>query len=150
METNKKLQNLIGKIIGKDYFKLEFGCKVKVLNKASDYYSGREFIVTDTEDAYGHITVIVPNYSTIGLLKSDVEIIGQEPTLNDVLLAIEKSNIRKKGCIDLSIEDDNYLEVFCDGNYEFETLLVRIGLSKSIFNQEEEVKVAIINLLEDN
>lgn len=69
--TNKQLQIRIGELIGKDYFKLEFGCKVKVLNKASDYYGGIEFIVTDTEDAYGHITVIVPNYSTIGLLKSD-------------------------------------------------------------------------------
>lgn len=139
MNTNKKIQELIGSIIGKDYFKLEWGCKViddygeAVLNKSykkmggdNDLYEGKN---SKGNTVITHIK----------------EIIGFEPTLNDVLLAIGmKRTVYLKTLGEytrLAIDEED------DKNDDFN--LQYIDLTKSIFNQSEETKVALINLLEN-
>ncbi len=128
--TNKKLQTLIGSIIGKDYFKLEFGCNVIVEGIANDNPGCEHDIVVDNR--------IKNNLVRLGYFGDvpicDIEIIGQEPTLNDVLLAIpeEKQIVIR------------YIEM-----YARHWIIDIYDLTKSLFNQSEETKVALINLLEN-
>lgn len=138
---NKQLQIVIGKILNKDYFKLEFGCKVEYWVKryvgrgySNVYYHGEVLRLLTG----GSIEVFVNKLKKPHIIKpSDIlhnfEILGQEPTLNDVLLAIKENNGVYAG--------------------KWETLLYGNGkifyeLKKSLFNQSEETKLAIIKLLE--
>lgn len=118
METNKKLQNLIGNAIGKDY-------------------SSHTFI--QVQSHYNPITGL----NDVGGVP--VESGEQEPTLNDLLLAINKNGFENTYTPSLNLvysinAVNNGLEI---GDH------IYYNLEKSIFNQEESVKVALIGLLED-
>jgi len=149
METNKQLQTLIGAILKKDYFKLEFGCKFRAIKEIVDG-AGYGIVISDEVSLMnskgGHSEV---KTSFIFFEKDKLfEILGQEPTLNDVLLAIE---IKTKDIpLDLHTRIGNKSLDIEMWDYEPNQCLVKdYDLEKSIFNQEESVKVAIINLLED-
>ena len=100
---NKQLQELIGSLINKDYSSLTFFQTQNILNP----FSGLNEIK------------MVP-----------VETGEQEPTLNDLLLALDKT---------------------CLWGFDIKTLDVWLfkdyNLANSIFNQTEEVLTFIINLL---
>ena len=125
--TNKQLQNLIGKAIGKDYLKLEFGCKWK---KYEDWVYIEGFSITTNQK--GGWTSVPPEES---------EILGTEPTLADVLLAVA----RKKGG---HIYTDYLIRVIMGQLLlEYNGKIIAINLEKSLFNQIDEVKEALINLI---
>lgn len=136
MELNKQLQNKIGSIIGKDYFKLEFGTEVVI--------EGQHYRVLDD---FIHLAKISPMYKTceevvnidLDDLIDTAEILGQEPTLNDVLLAIQEKIS--------ALQPTHIKNLVCIWTKKAEPIY--IDLEKSIFNQSEEVKVALINLLEN-
>lgn len=134
---NKQLQIAIGKLIGKDYFKLEFGCEVirgtepnepdKVI--IGQYYEceRNEVFNPYNKDDTGHL----------------IEILGSEPTLQDVLLAIEKEWNFGLSCFDGelsillrddSIDYDNRKDIY-------------YNLNLSLFNQTDEVKQQLLELM---
>lgn len=146
MNIQKELQLLIGSLIGKDYFKLEFGCEV------NRHCNHREVIV----GMFNDIIALVRMNENGAYLPFEVpkdtmftnippvtpwEIIGQEPSLNDVLMAIScKFGYNFK----VTIFQDNKIEIEESG------VFVRYDLSKSLFNQSEETLQAIYNLLKSD
>lgn len=174
METNKKLQKLIGNAIGKDYFKLEWGCKVankgdEELKEIGMFVMTSPVIATsETDYKYAerdglHLWLYEvkesPQVFTLENFNKWYKIIGQEPTLNDVLLAIyqktrvELDNNARANFLEISKECQCYchdeLASYCTKCENESHIHIAYNLPKSLFNQEESVKVAIINLLED-
>jgi hypothetical protein len=172
---NKQLQTVIGNLIGKDYLKLEFGCKViKSYFTEVNYevlgYEDKEDVILWQETYYdtgkGYKTSLPDGIQNVRLLKHNgnificdkekfsilkelgiqnptfiKEIIGQEPTLNDLLLAIEKTGV---GIYVITTQGH-----ICElTSSRPEDILFKIDLEKSIFNQSDETKLAIIKLLE--
>lgn len=132
MDLNKALQQKIGELIGKDYFKLEFGCKYLNLHNQIETF-------INNAGMNKHRCISEDNQFDETLNIFIKEIIGQEPTLNDILLAMEKSKIS----YELSIYHNNfYIE---DPKNDFEDIV--IDLEKSIFNQSEEVKQQLLYLI---
>ena len=144
---NKQLQERIGELIGKDYFKLEFGCKYL------DKIDNAIYTIIERYDLYDDISVgknevwSIPNYrkgyvADFRLNNEELfEIIGTEPTLNDLLMALDKEDIQYllyNNGIDIFIEDD-------DGLLPKER--IKFNISLSLFNQTEETKQKLIELL---
>ena len=148
METNKKLQNLIGAILKKDYFKLEFGQKIKQKYSVKEY---TEVICDITTNSEGQKYIYTTHGATADKIYLEryspqdnyiIEILGQEPTLNDVLLAFGDRQGRVR------LDTSGWIEIMNNIDNNF-IRVCKINLEKSIFKQEEETKSKIINLLED-
>lgn len=137
-DINKQLQTVIGKLIKKDYFKLEFGTIVFI--DGIRYKVLDDFIHLAKFPSTFEVVEDVVNISLDDLMEN-VEILGQEPTLNDVLLAIEKTGV---GIYVITTQGH-----ICElTSSRPEDILFKIDLEKSIFNQSDETKLAIIKLLE--
>lgn len=134
MNLNKQLQQKIGELIGKDYFKLEFGSKILLDDKYVRPIYQIEY--TDEDDIYR----VLSESSSVGMLQwtmfKDFEILGTEPTLNDVFIAIIKNNPNYKS--------NAFYFKGNDGYFEYGT---HYDLTKSIFNQTDEVKQALLELV---
>lgn len=142
---NKQLQTVIGNLIGKDYFKLEFGCETSrgmitaVFESNGDYGYALIPYTTSWNGMNGEATAKRYSKENLG------EILGQEPTLNDVLLAIETKVSEYEIMIFGELLHIGWYEKPNKKGY-YDKLY--INLSKSIFNQSDETKLAIIKLLE--
>jgi hypothetical protein len=68
-----------------------------------------------------------------------------EPTLNDVLLAIGKKHEGYKYWIDCN---GDVFEFISGGEYTEEIIILHYDIEKSIFNQSDKTKLAILKLLE--
>ena len=90
-------QNYINKIreacikANPEIVELKFGCEVEITHKASDYF-GRKLFVSEKPDAFGVLSVTIPNFYSIAVSKENIEIIGRPIHLADVLLAIIDKN----------------------------------------------------------
>ena len=156
METNKQLQNLIGIAIGNDYFTLEFGCKIKryvglvdTFIKLESFLDGG-FVI--------HLLKADGNPLSYGLTRDEFEdiiILGTEPTLADVLLAIKKTHENSIGFF------MNQYGMFYQMVEEYQNpdsldpILVKyksisFNLEKGLFNQSDEIKKFIIKLLSNH
>lgn len=135
-DINKQLQTVIGNLIGKDYFKLEFGVGIKLLE-------GSNLIDIFIGHSVENFPYCFYRKSVNSIINTNYyyEILGQEPTLNDVLLAIEKTGV---GIYVITTQGH-----ICElTSSRPEDILFKIDLEKSIFNQSDETKLAIIKLLE--
>jgi hypothetical protein len=128
METNKQLQLVISKAIGKDYFKLELGQRIQISEDGA-----YDIFIKQNQDGY-YLATTGQWYRPTSETKP-LKILGTEPTLADVLLAIDKSNI--KGSIDFH---GNIGILPFRGHTDYD-------LTKSLFQQSPEVKEFIINIL---
>ena len=126
---NKQLQEKIGSLIGKDYFKLEFGQPV--------IHRGELFTYIESGMA-GKYTIYNTRCNAIFVNPLEVEPIGTEPTLQDLLLAMFKNG--------KSYNISQFGEIFEIKNGERNYLFI-LNLKKSLFQQSDEVKLAIIQLL---
>jgi len=126
---NKQLQIAIGKLIGKDYFKLEFGCLLQ-------YKNDEPYILLKEIDAHNVLIYYKKTENIEEMSNDELEILGTEPTLQDVLLAIPKCT-----------------EIYLDLK---EGLIFEIGLGRgriyydlnlSVFNQTDEVKQQLLELM---
>lgn len=169
MNLQKELQNRIGELIGKDYFKLEDGVKVQMERYSSWTNEGSDTEYSNEPDIFE--TGIFLNGEVLGNRNGDlccmdleekdfkngvyqygvdengdisveeyekVEIIGQEPSLNDVLMAIDFNSIDK---IRISSNAMRIKKGIIDILY---------WLDKSLFQQSEETLQAIYNLLKSD
>lgn len=135
---NKQLQIAIGKLIGKDYFKLEFGCKFKTKNRMLEYGTHGITISDDISlldcEKNKHREI---KTSMIFFNKEDFEILGTEPPLQDVLLSL----------------GDMWDEIGFTENSELGFYNATYGtkfeydLTKSLFNQTDEVKQKLLELM---
>lgn len=148
-DINKQLQTVIGNLIGKDYFKLKIGEYIYVEDKDGEF-SYREpekhlikgFMYPEWNDIVPSFIetccgTYKPTSRNDGYWGNDMKLggwdyYGQEPTLNDVLLAIGDKNVEVGGMwIPRKIHILNIYD-----------------LKKSLFSQSKETKLAIIKLLE--
>lgn len=128
---NKQLQTRIGELLKKDYFKLEFGCVI--IGK-----DGKDLGVY----LYRHITGKYYSYNkdideAFWFNPDEGKILGTEPTLQDVLLAI-KDTFDEIGFI------ENSKLGFYNATYGIE---IKYDLTKSLFNQTDEVKQQLLELM---
>lgn len=136
-DINKELQLVIGNLIGKDYFKLEFGTLIT--------YAGRgEYIFVEWMPEFGASAILTINnetktYSRLHSWRIENEkILGQEPTLNDLFRAI----LSKHNTI---WNDTPEYQMVLEETYL--TILRLYDLSKSLFNQSPETLQALLKLL---
>lgn len=139
---NKELQQKIGELIGKDYFKLEFGMEILLKDKGT--FMNENICLFEYKDLEG--TLHCRDKETMGYWQIEshrgFEILGQEPTLNDVLLAIGKKGL------DIFIDTDGYLWIRRKDTWHLVTLTSKhIDLEKSIFNQTDKVKQQLLDLI---
>ena len=132
---NKQLQIAIGKLIGKDYFKLEFGCEVI---RGTEPDEPNNVIIGQYYECERNEVFNPYNKDDSGHL---IEIIGTEPTLQDVLLAIgEIWNFGLSYCqgeLSILFEEDN------DENIKS----IYYNLNLSVFNQTDKVKQQLLELM---
>lgn len=140
---NKQLQQRIGQLIGKDYFKLEFGCKVITVDEENEPVKEEEvFFVQKTDEDDGDIWAdVIANRIDIFGKRFKVyleeryinEILGTEPTLQDVLLAVKDTAI---------------VRLYSEGlTLEYGGTKIMYDLTKSLFNQTDEVKQQLLELM---
>lgn len=133
-DIDRRLRDKLSEILQKDYCKLEFGCKFNVF--------GLERIVLEKrgDEISNFLNGVVFTNSEERIKSSpNIEIIGAEPTLNDIFSAM--MIINGGG---LTHKDDWGISV---GNYDVAKLLDRYDLSKSLYNQTQEAKEWILGVL---
>lgn len=158
---NKQLQERIGGLIGKDYFKLEKGQKIKVKdlggwefsdfwinNKAPIHFESSGYYIVRhgmTWSGFESEKKCIYQYSNGKKEENkDIEIIGTEPTLNDLLMALNKNNSSEFIDFCENLWRTNLKELIdCNAYPE----LTHYDLSLSLFNQTDETKLAVLKLL---
>ena len=128
---NKQLQIAIGKLIGKDYFKLEFGCEVI---RGTEPDEPNNVIIGQYYECERNEVFNPYNKDDSGHL---IEIIGTEPTLQDVLLAVDSL-----GGSNCSLKVHTKVITLWNSKND-----VNYDLTKSLFNQTDEVKQQLLELM---
>ena len=149
----KQLRELRNKIIYNGDVPLEFGCEVEIDNEyyiyikyeTEDFSEDKYFITKiDTNNGYGWREIIY-NTSVITAfdeIQNNIKILGKPVTLQEVLLMIRNYD---------NIDAGSYYKMYTNGEIynEVDELFVKIDLTKSVEEQDEEVLDKLLGILKN-